>query len=105
MGRRSSYRIPSRIGVKFFFGSTLCRGTITNISKEGMHIKTDVCLPSGSEVDLLIRLKEGSLCVPVKFSRVGSSFTAAGAEVINPSREYLAFVDRVLSTCSVNHGS
>lgn len=101
MGRRSCDRFPVTIGVKFFFGSTLCSGAVKNISKRGMYIKADVCLPFGSNIDLMICLKEGSLSVPVRICRLGNTYNAFGVQVDSPSREYLSLVERIKGTLRV----
>lgn len=61
-----------------------------------MHIITDMFLPFGAGIELIISMKDGALNVPVKITRIiseGCPHDALGIEVINPSREYLEFVE------------
>ena len=106
MKKRSFERIPVDILVNFFYDNALYPGTVTNLSKNGMYIETEMCLPfkskfeiflsSGSKVNLLFPLKDEDVKVPVKVRRLvktGDDYNGMGVELINLSEDYQIFVN------------
>jgi hypothetical protein len=95
--RRAFNRIPAYIGVHFFFGNSLCSGTIKNLSENGMLVDTKICFPLQSRFDILFPLKqkEDSFNIPAEVSRVikeGSFYDAMGVKVVYQPHEYLEYV-------------
>jgi hypothetical protein len=58
MERRAFERISTNIYAKFFCDRILHTGIMTNLSKNGMHIKTKAYLPFKSESEVLFPLME-----------------------------------------------
>ncbi len=107
MGRRCCQRIPERLDVKFFVGNSLCSGIATNLSERGMCINTDMYVPCGANIKLLVVSKEKILNVMVTVKRLKLLMTDSfcntmGVAVLNPHREYLEFVDHLRITNKFN---
>lgn len=101
MAVRAHNRLPANIGVNFYLGSTRCSGTLTNLSAEGMCLKTGTFLSCELGSELLICLRNGVLNVPVRVSWIemeDSFHDSLGVEAVNPSREYNDFV-KDFGTC------
>ena len=100
--RRVSDRIPASIAVRFTYNrmlDSLCYGTVDNISRNGMLIKTGTCFPNQTNITLFI-YQEKILMVHAKVKRVIKSdgfYRAMGIEVMDPSEEYLEFTDRLIN--------
>lgn len=93
--RRAFKRIPTDIGVNFFFGNSLISGKITNLSENGMFVNTKICFPLHARFEILLPIKEEVLNIPVKVSRVvkkGDFYDTMGIEVLSQSNKYLNFV-------------
>jgi hypothetical protein len=95
MEKRISGRIPIRIeihccNVHYF-------GTITNISANGMYIKSkQISFPLASQFEICIPLNGNELKVHVKISRITKSngyYDGMGVEILNPSRNYFDFIN------------
>lgn len=98
MEKRTSKRIPANLEVKFLCGGSLCSGVITNISEDGMYIKTGITLPDEANFEVSISFEGHNLKVPVKFKRIVESigyFDTLGVEVLNPTKEYLELVSNL----------
>jgi hypothetical protein len=97
MERRAFERIPTFFSAKLLYGNSLQYGYVTNLSKSGICIITDVYFPSDSDLEILIPLSdEDTLKFPVKFKRaVGTNgfFDGICVEILNPPQKYLDFVD------------
>ncbi len=98
MERRAFERIHVELKVNFFYGNKFSSGTVTNISENGMCIKTETRLPCGSKVELFILSKEEVLSVPVRVNRlrivmIGNFYDILGVEILNPTKKYLEFVN------------
>ncbi len=101
MQRRAFERIPANLQTKFFSDNTICTGTVTNLSENGMFINTRMCFPFNSMFEIRIPLKEEILKVPVKISRIvktGDFYDGIGVKLLNPPRNYLEFVRGLKST-------
>ena len=93
--RRAFKRIPTDIRVKFFFGTSICFGTIANLSENGMFVNTNICFPPYSTFEILLPLKENVLNISVMVRRMvkeGDFYNAMGVEVLDQPEEYLQFV-------------
>jgi hypothetical protein len=101
MQRRAFERIPADLQANFFCGNTIFTGTVTNLSENGMFVKTKMCFPFDSTLEILIPLKEEVLKVPIKVSRIEKAedfYDGMGVEVLNPPQNYVEFVSRLKST-------
>jgi len=96
--RRVSERIPSSIAVRFTYNrllDSLYYGTVDNISRNGMLVRTGTCFPNHTNITLFI-YKDRILMVNAKVKRVIKAdgfYRAMGIEVTEPSEEYLDFID------------
>jgi hypothetical protein len=97
MERRACHRISVNVDIRFFCCSRVYTGTISNISKKGLLINTtEMCFPFDSQFEIFLPLKGEELRVPVSLSRIlmlPDSHDSIGVELLNPSRDYLKFVN------------
>ncbi|MEW6599405.1 MAG: PilZ domain-containing protein [Nitrospirota bacterium] len=99
---RNAERIPASIAVRFTYNrvsNSLYYGTVLDISKSGMLVRTGNCFPSYTNIVLFI-YKEKILMVNAKVRRLikNDGFCMAmGIEVVAPNEEYLDFVDRLMT--------
>lgn len=100
--KRAFKRFPSHINVRFNCGDTDYSGTITNISKGGMFIKTGrMSFPFESQFIVVMILDGGVLHVRVKVIRITKSddiYNGIGVALLDAPREYLSLVDSIGST-------
>ncbi len=90
--KRACERIPASLVVKFIHDDSLCYGIVTDMSDNGMCIKSGNCLPCDSKVTLQIPLKKGDLEIPVTVRRVVKSdgfYDIMGVELSKPTKRYL----------------
>ena len=96
MEKRTCERIATNLEAKFFCGDYLHRGTITNVSEKGICINTVMCFPHGTNVKLLIPVKEDILEVPVQVKRVAKKdgfYNTMGLELLNSPQNYMEFLN------------
>ena len=102
MKKRHSERIPIELPLRFPWGNTFYSGTVKNLSVEGMFIDTDICFPNESTFDVLIKLKNEILRIPVKIERLvksGGTCKGMGVKILNLPQKYLEFfIKRHLGT-------
>jgi hypothetical protein len=99
MERRDCERIPVNIGLTFSYINYLYSGIAENVSQKGICFSSpDMLVPHGSLVELLVPLKEKFLSVHARVNRLKLETEPTvnfflGADVMNPSKEYLDFVN------------
>lgn len=102
MGRRSSWRIPIRLDIKFRSGGVSYSGIVRNLSEYGMFISIENSrLPLDSAIEVFILHKEGTLNLParlVRFENNEGLYKGIGIELIDPPATYLNFVENLLYT-------
>ncbi len=99
--RRNFNRIKAALIAKFTCGNKVCSGHVTNLSETGMYIHADIKFPFDSMFEVDISLKEKSLKVPVKVSRLvkrGKNYETMAVEVIKPHEKYLEFINSLKHT-------
>ena len=81
-----------KINARYFCGSQLALGNVTNISKNCMCINTMYCIPLKSMFKLFLTFKRKVLDIPVRVS----SYTDANShhdtmivDILNPPQQYL----------------
>jgi len=85
--------------VKFSYSNYQYSGIAQNISEKGVcFAASEMILPCGSLVELLVPLKDKCFSVLVKVNRLMLETTPAvhfffGGDVLNPPKEYLDFVN------------
>jgi len=102
MHKRNSERIPTNLALRFPFSNTFIPGTVTNLSEDGMFIDTELCFPLGSRFEVLIKLKNEILAIPVQIVRIVKSnnrYQGMGVRILNSPSKYLEFLG-TFSLCS-----
>jgi hypothetical protein len=99
MEKRVYKRVPVLINAKIYCGNALYAGTVTNLSKNGMCIKTGLPLPDELSFEVIIPSKD--LDFLVEFRRAVETFGAFdtwGVEIMNPPKKYLEFLNHLKPT-------
>ncbi len=98
MRKRTYYKIPSPLKVRFFCSHSFCAGTATSLSKRNMVIETKMALPLNGQFNVIICLREKLIKVPVKLKKmIGSnnSYDVMAVEILEPQKDYLDFVNSI----------
>lgn len=98
MEKRTSERIVTNMEVNFNCGNSIRRGTVTNISERGMFIYTNMKFPFDLSFDLHLNLENKVIRTPVtvkRITRTDNYYGGIGVELLNPSRNYLEFINRL----------
>jgi len=94
--QREFERIPSNFRVRFSCFHTDYTGTVTNISENGMFIKTGkMSFPFASTLEVLVQLKHKIFRVPVEVSRMSKSkdhYDGLGVKLLETPQDYLDLV-------------
>ncbi len=97
MEKRAFQRVPVRI--EFQCCNIDCYGIITNLSANGIFIKSNkITFPLESQFELCIPLKKNPLNVRVKINRITKSsgyYDGIGVEVLGHPQKYLELVCRL----------
>lgn len=99
MEKRALKRVSVNVQANFFYGDTMYAGRVINISRKGMYIKTGMCPPSDSKLEMLLPFMEEVLKVPVKVRRLektGDTYKGMGIEVLNSSDGYVDFFNSLV---------
>ena len=100
MSKRISLRIPVRINVEYSSGKNNYTGTITNLSENGMFLKTNgEDFPMGSEFEISIPSKKKNLNVSAKLIRsvkIDNGNRGIGVHILNTPKAYIDFVENLL---------
>jgi hypothetical protein len=102
MNKRNSERISVNLALRFPFSNTYIPGTVTDLSENGMFIDTELCFPLESKFEVLIKLKNEILTIPVQIARVVKSnnkYSGMGVRILNSPPEYRAFLSSLV-VCS-----
>ncbi|KPK01157.1 MAG: hypothetical protein AMK71_06655 [Nitrospira bacterium SG8_35_4] len=95
--KRAFERIPARIDFHCFNIDSF--GTITNLSANGMFIRSEkVNFPFASYFELSIPLQKQELKLCARVKRITKSrcyYDGMAVELVNPSRQYLEFISRL----------
>ena len=96
MEKRAYERISAVTKASFIYGNELFYGIVINFSERGMFINSRICFPFNSSFEILIKLKDEVLKVPVKVSRIEKTeefYDGMGVELFNQPTKYLEFVN------------
>ena len=95
--KRAFSRIPALIDFHCF--NIHCFGTITNISANGMFMKSqNMSFPFKSQFNIHIPVKNKGLDVHVKVVRITKSsryYDGIGVKLLNPTEKYLEFISNL----------
>jgi hypothetical protein len=89
-------RGSSKVDIRFFYGNLIYSGTALNLSKDGMSVRSQISLPVNYRFDILMRLEDSVLTVPVKIKNITG--TEMDVEIVYPPKEYLEFVNALRLT-------
>jgi hypothetical protein len=92
------YEMKSDFNIRFFYGNTVCCGTASNLSVEGMFIHTKTCYPVDSIFDVLFLVDGKILKIPVKVKgllKTDDFYNAMAVEILSLQRNYLDLIDSV----------
>ncbi len=87
--------MPINLSARFPCANSFCPGTITDLSESGLFISTDLCFPIDAKIDVLIRLKNEILKLPVRIVRIvksGYKYSGMGVRILSIPQQYLEFV-------------
>ncbi len=109
--RRACERFPANLQARLFYGNMIYSGMITNISKNGMFLKTKVPFPVHSEFMVVILLKDRTVKLPIKVRRrvAGESNycfntdRGIGVELLNTPQNYLDYVGNCKSSMQFSY--
>ncbi len=102
MEKRYCLRLPTSIDIKYYSGRDEHRGVITNISLNGMCIKTDIQCPPDEELEVVIPAYNEEIKVPAKVHRPEEDDRECmGLEVTESPEGYVRFVDTLFFYYSI----
>lgn len=97
--RRAFERFPANFMVHFYYGDSINFGTVTDISENGMFVKTKIPIADvNSEFEVVIPSPHSELKVPVLVRRIAKNndlYEGFGVEVRNRPEEYAAYVQNI----------
>ena len=89
--------IPSSFKVRFSCFNTDYTGTVTNVSENGMFIKTgQMSFPFDSTLEILVHLKHKIFKVPVEVSRITKSkdhYDGLGVKLLDTPQDFLDLIN------------
>ncbi len=100
--RRAFERIPASLEARFFYGNMFYSGIVTNISKNGMFIRTNVNISSESKFAIILEIEQTFLNVFVRIKRITQTKgyrDGIGVELLNDFGDYIEFVDSFQLLC------
>jgi len=101
MGIRTFDRIPVIIDVEINYDKKVYKGTLMNLSENGMFIRTNnMPSPLHSRIEISIPMNEEVISVSGKLVReenIRGYYNGIGVEVLNPSKNYIDFIYSLLT--------
>jgi Tfp pilus assembly protein PilZ len=98
MQQRNYERIAANLALRFPCHNTFYPGTAVDISQGGLFINTELCFPVKSRMEVLIKLRNEILKVPVEIVRTAKSdhrCQGMGVRILNISRKYLELFSKL----------
>jgi hypothetical protein len=104
MERRANKRKHSKVEARFPCLGTFFSGTVTNLSEKNMFLKTAMCVPDGSQLEILICSQKEILKIParvVRKEKTNNTYKGMGLELLNLSKGYLELLIKLnLRACN-----
>ncbi len=80
-------------------------GTVTNLSKNGMFVRTNVHFPVSAEIMMVVLLNDHAVKIPIKIKRAVKETnnlnpgvqSGIGVELLETPQQYIKFVSRCKS--------
>ncbi|MBI4847365.1 MAG: PilZ domain-containing protein [Nitrospirae bacterium] len=96
--RRAFERIIAKLEVRFFYGKMFYPGVVTDLSENGMFIRSRITPPVESVLPVIIRQEKGLLTVLARVKWTRKPFDhdnpgGMGVEIMNPSQDYFEFTN------------
>jgi len=98
--RRAYERFPANLQARLFFGNMIYSGKVTNLSKKGMFVSTNIRFPVNSEFMMVVMLNNRALKIPIKVRRTikresdynSRTDCGIGVELLDVPQNYIDFV-------------
>lgn len=111
MERRVCERLFAELQTRILYGDIIYTGTVTNLSEEGMFIRTRAHFPENTVFDVVVRQNGQTLKITVEVKRTAKPFAynignqehGIGVTLINPPHDYLEFVEKCRAASPVLH--
>ncbi len=111
MERRAHERFPDNLQARLFFGNMIYSGKVTNLSKKGMFVSTNVRFPVNTEFMMVVLLNNRTLKLPIKVRRSVKRESAynsrtdcgIGVELLDAPQNYLDYVGTRKSSMQVSY--
>ena len=89
--KRESERLLSNIPIIFPCWNTFYSGRVMNLSGNGMYINANICFPVKLRLEVLLKMNDDILKVPVEIVRIvrsGNSCEGMGVKLISIKEKY-----------------
>jgi len=111
MDRRAHERYPASLQARLFFGNMIYSAKITNISKKGMFVNTNIRFPVNTEFIMIVLLNNRTVKIPIKVRRTIKRESAynsrtdcgIGVELLDAPQSYIDFVGTRKSSRQVSY--
>jgi len=101
MEKRAFQRLPVNLQSRLFYGNMVYTGIVTNLSENGMFIRTKMSFPVDSIFSVILLLETHTLSIPIRIRRTvaaeqltGTEDIGIGVGLLNCSKEYQEFVSK-----------
>jgi Tfp pilus assembly protein PilZ len=109
--RRAYERFPDNLQARLFFGNMIYAGKVTNLSKKGMFVSTNVRFPVNTEFMMVVLLNNRTLKLPIKVRRSVKRESAynsrrdcgIGVELLDAPQNYLDYIGTRKSSMQVSY--
>ena len=95
MGKRGFGRVSIKLPVDLYWGGEMHEGVVTNLSGNGMYIKSEICPAGGSDIGVVLIVGDEVFNILGKVKRTENSNGSGGGmgvELLCPSLDYRKFV-------------
>ena len=101
--RRAHERYSADLDARLFYGNLIYSAKVTDVSRKGMFIKTNIGFPVNSEFMMVFLIDGLTMKMPVKVRRKtaakrcsdADAMSGIGVELLDCSTRYMDFVDTV----------
>ncbi len=109
--RRAFERFPANLQARLFYGNMIYSGMVTNLSKGGMFVSTNVKFPVNTEFMAVVMLNNRTMKFPIKVRRSikkedGYSFRTGGGigvELLDAPQNYLDYIGARKSSMQMSY--
>ena len=98
MGKRVFERVPGKMRIDFYYDNEMHEGTVTNISRNGLYIDAEICLPLESNLEVVLILGDEVFKLLGKVKRrvnTNELSGGMGVKLLAASEGYCEFVSVV----------